>query len=188
MRRWRDSIAFQSASLLSGRRRLASVARYQVTSEGAIGKGSTIVPPTSADLLPMSASGCLRAATSKGHPTVSQNCPHGAVFASVHCGIFGNPPSEPPLTGSPECPSAGCLYRFAKGKHLQNTADPSLCKGQLFRPFLNPNRIHFVTERLPYAHKPVLVVGFHPFGDELCRGMIGESAILTVYQMQRPQP
>ena len=41
---------------------------------------------------------CLRAATSQGHPTVSPNCPQGAVFASVRCGTFGSLRRSLPVT------------------------------------------------------------------------------------------
>jgi hypothetical protein len=44
---------------------------------------------------------CRTAASRQGHPTVSRNCPHGAVFASVRCGTFRNPPSEPPCDEQP---------------------------------------------------------------------------------------
>jgi hypothetical protein len=65
--------------------------------------------------------GCLRAASSQGHPTVSQTCPQGAVFASVHCGNFGSPPSEPPCDKTPHALRQIIIIGFAKRKLRQNT-------------------------------------------------------------------
>jgi hypothetical protein len=67
---------------------------------------------------------CLRAATSQGHPTVSQNCPQGAVFASVHCGTFGNPPSEPPFDKTPDA----LLTFISIGLQSRSICKPRQCK------------------------------------------------------------